>query len=115
MIIDLLKDITINCRTYKWNAGWEISTDIPDELIGQLMTVKLEGYCYTDFGGHNDFVHTFNVTAEFFLDEIIAAIVSEVRKLMGTDARGDYFIDHCYLEGLELDTDTMTVKTTFGS
>lgn len=115
MKLNLLKDVTIDCQEYKPGAGWSIATDIPDELLDKLMTVEIEWGFVCPLHGCSRFSRTIEVEASYFLDDIIAPIVSEVQNIMETEEDGDYFIDHRYLEVLELDTDTMTVETSFGS
>lgn len=113
MKLDLLNQICINIRCYQQGAGWDVSTNIPDELLDKPMIVQMETWCYDE----NDDIHettiTIEVNASNFLDDIIAEIVQYIRSL-GED-ESIYFEDHCFLESLELDTDTMVAKADFGS
>ena len=113
MKIELLNQITINIQCYQQGAGWEVSTDIPDELLDKPMTVQIESWCYDE---NEEFLETMiaiEVNASYFLDDIIAVIIQHIRSL--SEDEGLYFEDHCFLESLVLDTDTMVARASFGS
>lgn len=112
---DLLKDITINCRIYRPNAGWNISSDIPNEFLNKTATATIEGFTFNEHKKVIPFVHSFDVRLDFFLDNIISQIVKEIRKLRKTDPKGVYFEDHCFLEELIFDPKTMKLEVAFGS
>lgn len=113
MTLELLNQIVIDINSYQQGAGWQVSTDIPDELLDKPMTVQMDSLCYDE----NDVIHgsmiSITVNASYFLDDIIADIVQYIRSL--SEDEGLYFEDNHFLESLELDTDTMIATTFFGS
>lgn len=113
MMLNLLNDICIDIHRYQPDAGWDVSTNIPDELLDKPMTVQMESWCYDE---NDDILETtiaIEVNASYFLDDIIAEIVQYIRSL--SEDENLYFEDHCFLESLVLDTDTMVATTSWGS
>ena len=115
MKLDLFHDIiTIDIDSYKSDAGWNIFNDIPEELIGEQVTVEIDGFNY-DAG--EPFRLQFGIILEDMLDDILYAIVNQIRALIENvrDPRGIYFEEHRFLETLELDTNTRILQASFGS
>lgn len=112
-MLELLNQIEIDINSYQQGAGWNVFTDIPDDLLDKPMIVQMDSCCYDE----NDEIHgsmiTLKVNTSYFLDDIVADIVQYIRSL--SEDEGLYFEDHHFLESLELDTDTMVARADFGS
>ena len=113
MKIDLLNNEIINIGCYQEGAGWEVSTDIPEKLLNKTMKVQLESWYFDEDDECHDVTKTIEVTASNSLDDIIEEIVNNIRSF--SEEEQVFYEDHCYLEELVLDTDTMVATTFFGS
>ena len=113
MMLDLLQQIDINILLYKPDAGWFVFTNIPDDLIGTSMTVKIDRPYLDNDGSWKYTTSKVTMDAPFFVHEIVDNIVAYIETI--NEEAGYYFEDHCYLEQIILDTETMEATTFFGS
>ena len=114
MEIDLLyPTITINISVYQPGAGWDIATDIPEDKLDTPMTVLIERPMLNKKGEWEFTVIDIQVEASYFLDDIVAEIAEYISSI--NEETEGYFEDHCFLESIYLDTDTMIATTLFGS
>ena len=115
MKINILKNFCIDIHEYKHDAGWLVSTGIPEELLDRNINIKLEYWAFDKNFDCHEKTQLITIKASFFLDEMLKDLIEQVRVIMEKDDCGLYFIDHRFLESLELDTDTLVATTLWGS
>jgi hypothetical protein len=113
MMLDLLNNICIDIYSYQPCAGWDVCTNIPEEILDRTVSVEIDIPYRTQNGEWSTKTYSKGITATPILDEMINEIVRFARSL--NVETGGYFEDHCFLEELMLNTDIRVITTSWGS